>query len=289
MQSALILGALAALGWGGLAIPLTRAARSAGTWPTTFWMGLTSTVLTGIAAACTGPPGGGASDWALVGIAGVAYLANMVFYLMAVRGGEVSLVSPIIGCDGAFAAILAVLAGEALGLGPAVGLAAMSLALLLVTTTAGSEEAQRMTRSTLPDARSTRATVGLALLTAVSFGTVFFLAGETAGIDPLWIVATVRIPSVAVAFCVCARNGTLIPPPAARPWLLASGVIDALAFVCYVEGARSSLAIAAVAASQYATPAAIGGAIFFGERLRPRQWAGVAILIAAATLVAATA
>ncbi|MBS1843039.1 MAG: EamA family transporter [Actinobacteria bacterium] len=288
MRDALILGVIAAVAWGGLGITLTHAARLSGPWTTLLWMGLTSTTLTAIAASFTGPPGGEPKDWALVAIAGIAYTGNLVFYMMAIRGGEVSLVAPIVGCDGAFAALLAVAAGEALGIGPAIGLLAMVAALLLVTTAGAPTEEQVTARASLPDRRSTANVVMLALACAFCFGTVFFLSGKATGINPLWVVAVVRVPSIVIAFFVCLRTGMVSPPLAARPWLAASGVIDALAFICYVEGARHSLAIAAVAASQYAIPAAIAGAVVFGERLRPTQWLGVGVLISAAALIAAT-
>lgn len=288
MSSALALGTVAALGWGALALTLTQAGRQAGTWTTTFWTGLVSLLITGLAAAATGPPGGDLADWSLVALAGVAYTANMVFYLMAIRGGQVSLITPIVGCDGAFAALLAVAAGETLGLGTSFGLAAMVFALVLVTSVgASNQEDVLSTHGGPPEHRSTGATVTLALLTAFLFGLVFFLSGKASDVNPLWIVAGVRVVPTAIAFVVCLRTQAFKPPAAARAVLLISGALDAVAFVCFVAAAQSSLAIAAVAASQYAALAAIGGTVVFGESLRPRQWIGVALLVSAAAVIGA--
>jgi drug/metabolite transporter (DMT)-like permease len=285
VSAALALGAGAAIAWGVSSLTLAHAGRVAGTWTTTAWTGLTATLVTSIAASTTGPPGGAPGDWALVGLAGLAYTATVILFLIAVRGGEISLVIPIVGCDGAFAALLAVIAGEALGVLTGFGLAGMVFALVLVTGAAGDEDSPG--RAGLPERRSTSRTVVLALATSFAFALVFFLSGKAGGIDPLWIVAGARSVPTVIAFVVCLRTGALRPPRSVIPWLAISGVIDAIAFVCYVEAARDSLAIAAVAASQYATLAAIGGVLVFGERLRSRQWIGVALLIAAATVVGA--
>ena len=113
------------------------------------------------------------------------------------------------------------------------------------------------------------------------------MSGKASGVDPLWVVAGARLTPTAIAFVVCLRTHTLRPPASARLLLLVSGVIDAIAFVCYVEAAQHSLAIAAVAASQYATLAALGAVAIFGERLRARQWLGVGLLVSAALVVGA--
>jgi len=48
------------------------------------------------------------------------------------------------------------------------------------------------------------------------------------------------------------------------------------------------VAVPAVLASQYATLTAVFGYFFFHERLKPWQWAGVALTIAGTAVVGAT-
>ena len=66
---------------------------------------------------------------------------------------------------------------------------------------------------------------------------------------------------------------------------MVSGVAEVVGFVSFVVGARHGIAIAAVLGSQFAALAAIAAFLFFGERLRRVQIAGVcAIAIGVAML-----
>ena len=69
------------------------------------------------------------------------------------------------------------------------------------------------------------------------------------------------------------------------PLLVVSGVAEVIGFVSFVVGARHGIAIAAVLGSQFAALAAIAAFLFFGERLRRVQIAGVcAIAVGVAVL-----
>lgn len=284
MSTALLLGAAAALAWSVSTLTLAKAGRVAGTWTTVFWTSLVGSLAASLAATTSGPPGGDLTEWSAVGLAGFAFAASVILYLMAVRGGQISLVNPIVGCEGGFAALIAVVAGEALGLPTSVGLIGMVVAVVLVT---GSAASSSSGAEALPEDRSTLRTVALALAVAFSFAFVFYFSGKAADIDPMWVVAGARLVPTTIAFALCVRKGTLIPPPSTRLLLLLSGLIDALGFVCYVAAAQDSLAVAAVAASQYATLATLGAVVLFSERLQARQWVGVGLLGTAAAVVAA--
>ena len=69
------------------------------------------------------------------------------------------------------------------------------------------------------------------------------------------------------------------------PLLVVSGIAEVLGFVSFVVGARHGIAIAAVLGSQFAALAAMAAFLFFGERLRRVQVAGVcAIAVGVAVL-----
>jgi drug/metabolite transporter (DMT)-like permease len=286
MIQALAFGGAAALIWGATALTSAPAARLAGPWRAMLWMSLAAAVLTALAALPTGTPGGDASDWSLVVAAGVAYTASTAFWLSAVRGGHVSLITPIIACDGALAAVLAVTTGEPLSSAAAVALGAMVFALILVARDEAAPATVSEARFTFTVERPLRITVLLAVLTAVSFAIVFFTSGKISGIHPLWVVAAARTFPCVYALAVSRREGPLLPPDGTWRWILACGITDALAYVAYLYAARGVLAVAAVAASQYAAAAAIGGVWLLGERLVRRQWFGIAMLIAAAAVIA---
>ncbi len=70
---------------------------------------------------------------------------------------------------------------------------------------------------------------------------------------------------------------------AALPYLLLSGTCEVIGFMIYVVGARDSVAVTAVMASQFAAFAAIAGYLLFGERLGRLQISGVVVIVLAVT------
>lgn len=271
--------------WGVTALTSAPAARLAGPWRAMLWMSLAATLVTGLAAVSAGPPGGSGEAWALVAVAGLAYLASTACWLSTVRGGAVSFVTPIIACDGALAALLAVATGETLSTLAAVALTAMVLALLLVARENGVPVASEA-RFAMTVNRSKRMTVFLAVMTALFFAIVFFTSGKVEGINPLWVVAVARTFPCAYALALCLRDGALLPPSGTWRWILICGITDAAAYVCYILAARGVLAVAAIAASQYAAVAAIGGVLLLRERLLPSQWLGIVVLIIGSAVIA---
>jgi drug/metabolite transporter (DMT)-like permease len=288
MTRALGLGVAAAVLWGITAITSAPASRLAGPFRAMLWLSVAGSAVAGAAAVTTGPPEGSAEDWRLVGIAGVAYTGSTLCWLLAMRGGKVSLVTPIIACDGAMAAVLAVVAGEPLSAPTAIALAAMVAALMLVVRNEGAPAAVSEARSAIIVERATTTTVALAVTTALLFAIVFYSSGKVEGIDPLWVVAVARLLPLLAALAICLSQKSLLPPSTGWRWIISCGVTDAAGFACYIVAARAVLAVAAVAASQYGAVAVLGGVVLFGERLRLRQWIGVAILIVAAGVIAAT-
>ena len=65
-----------------------------------------------------------------------------------------------------------------------------------------------------------------------------------------------------------------------------SGMGEVVGFVGYIAGSRSSIAVCAVIASQYAVVAAVGSYLVFGERLNRLQLAGGIVLMAGIAAVA---
>ena len=73
----------------------------------------------------------------------------------------------------------------------------------------------------------------------------------------------------------------------AVPLVVVVGLGEVLGNASYVVGARESIAIAAVLASQFAAVAAVAAFFLFRERLSPRQSSGVvAIAVSVAILTA---
>src|SRR5262245_1835461 len=76
---------------------------------------------------------GGEVGWLVV--AGAGNVVGLLLAYEAMRRGKVSIVAPISSTEGAIAAVLAVLTGEALGVGSAVLLAAIAIGVVLASLT----------------------------------------------------------------------------------------------------------------------------------------------------------
>ncbi|MBS1881443.1 MAG: EamA family transporter [Actinobacteria bacterium] len=285
MIAAVGLGLAAALCWGVSSLCAAPASRLAGPWQAILWMSLITTMLAGaFAFAFDGVPKGPGSDWVLLTIAGLAFAASLVCWLGCLREGSISSVVPIVACDGAFAAVLAVALGESLSVLLLVGLGLMvaSLALVVVEGGKATTESQYLD----PGTGSRRKAVTLAAGAAVTYGIVFLAGGRAYGVDPLWAVVVVRAIPLALALAVCLYRRSFLPPRSAWIWILICGVVDGIGWTAYLLGARHSLAVAAVVSSQYAAVAVLGGVVVLGERLGRRELVGIAALVAAAGIVA---
>ncbi len=113
MTTALLLGSLAALTWGGAALCSAPSSRLAGPWVPMLWGSLISVAAAALLALPSGAPSGSPADWGFVALAGAAYTAGLAFWLVAVNGGHLSLITPIVAADGAVAALLAAVTGTA--------------------------------------------------------------------------------------------------------------------------------------------------------------------------------
>ena len=96
-----------------------------------------------------------------------------------------------------------------------------------------------------------------------------------------------RITGVALVFIPMALAGRLRISRRAVPLIVVVALGEVLGNVAYVLGARESIAVAAVLASQYAAVGAVAAFFLFRERLSGQQRAGVvAIALGVAVLTA---
>jgi drug/metabolite transporter (DMT)-like permease len=204
----------------------------------------------------------------MVGAYGIAY--------SAFARCPVSVVTPIISCEGAAAAAIAIAFGERPGNGILALLVAAVIGVVLVGT-AG--HAGRVSPSGL----------ALAIVAAVMWGGVLFLSGPvTDRLGGFWGFLTVRSAASLVMVPFLAR-------PAIRrgirtePWrLLIWTAGDTGGNLCYFAAAAAGpVALASVLGAQFAVFGTLAGVILLGERLRRHQWVGVAIVLGAVSGIAA--
>jgi len=208
-------------------------------------------------------------------IAAPAYLAGNAFFFLALRRGSLSIVAPLVGLEGGIAALIGVVVlGQPVGVITGIG---------LVLAVAGG------TLAATQGAARAAAGSGWALASAASFATTFVCYGEADGMSPLGVVLTSRGLAVALlAAWLLARRERLALPSSMRRATVALGSLDVVAFTLFATAAAiGPIAVASVTGAQFATLAAALGVVVLGERLRPAQYAGVAITLVAVLLLSA--
>lgn len=216
------------------------------------------------------PGGATAALWAVAGV------LNAGAYLALYRGLRVGLLAVVSTTNAAWAAVTVLLSAIVLGEQPGLlGWAGFALVLggvMLVAYTGGGLSARAP---------------GFAegAVAALLFGASFFLLKLRAAEGGLTMQAAVlRGMGLALVAPFALRRTSLraflrIPP------LFAA--VDSAGFLLFVMGLASGAAYLVAPLGSLLTPVAVAlGAIFYGERLRPHQWAGFALTVAGAVVLA---
>ncbi len=225
-----ILGGLgAAAAWSVSTVCSSRSSRMIDPRAVVAWMMLVGFAMAAPPALAHGVPAALHGDllvWYL--IAGAGNVGGLIIAYHAMRIGRVSLIAPIVSTDGAVAASIAVLAGEALVPGAAGALALTVVGVAFAATPATDLTAQGAAHDPGAGARHLIA-VGLAVLAAVLFGLGLYAAGHAGTLLPVsWIALSPRLLGVAVLTLPMAIGGRLRLTPAAAPLVIASGVLEVL-------------------------------------------------------------
>jgi drug/metabolite transporter (DMT)-like permease len=195
----------------------------------------------------------------------------------ALRIAMVGLVAPIVATQGAVAAVFAVVAGESLSTVELVLLALIAVAVFVVAS--GSSDGQMVS------ARARRP--GLyAIGAALAIGASLYAVGRVStDLTVAWSLLPSRlVGAVAVTVPLLVRS-ELVMTRRALPLVVAGAACEVGGFALFAFGARHGIAIAAVLSSQFAAIAAVGAYLLFGERLAPRQVAGVTVLVASVAVL----
>lgn len=268
---ALFGGLGAALAWGMGTFCSARSSRSIGAWPVVGWVMLVG-LLANLVLIAVGPSPGalslGDAGWLLA--SGAGNVAGLILEYTALRRGKVGLVTPVASTEGAIAALLAVVAGEVLGVTPAILLAVVVVGVVL---------AGMAPDKSAEDQRKLTAIV-LAALAALSFGVGIYATGHVSASLPVgWAVLPPRLVGVAVVTIPLAVSRRLKLTRSAFPLVVFTGLAEVLGFISYAFAARHSVAIAAVLGSQFGAVAAVTAFVFLHERLTRLQLAGVALIL----------
>jgi drug/metabolite transporter (DMT)-like permease len=244
----------------------------------------------------------------IAALGGVTYMAALGALFRGLAVGQLSIVSPINALEGAFAALIALVLGEQIGMLAAVGLPLAVIGVVLSSIErAGPAPAvvpaggagggpQQSSQVAVVPAGGGRGVgsgwaaargAGWALTAAVAGGTTILLYGWAAGLPPLSAVAVGRLVSFLVVLAYAATHDGLHLPRELRSRVVLIGMIDVAAFVALAAAtARGPMSVAAVTTAQFATFAVILAAVVLRERPAAQQRVGIAATLAAVTLLA---
>lgn len=276
-----ILGGLgAAVSWAITSLTAARASRLIGAPATLAWVMLTGLLVVGPIVLAEGKPSAldaGAGGW--LAISGAGNVAGLLLVYSGMRIGKIGIVAPVSSSEGAVAALIAVAAGERLGVGTGIALAAIAAGVILAARTSASVD-----ESGHDDPRA----VLFALAAACSFGTSLYATGRASVDLPIaWAVLPPRVFGVALVTMPLFFVGRLRLTRAALPYVVGSGLAEVSGFASYAVGSRHGIAISAVLGSQFAALAAIAAAFLFGERLGRAGVVGVIVIAAGVAAVSA--
>jgi drug/metabolite transporter (DMT)-like permease len=279
-----VYGLLAAIFWGVgdfLITHLTRRIGTAVALVTIQVMSLLAWLLWAISRQSA--PGGTLGLWGIVLATAVCHVLGLVFVYRAFEVGTLSIVSPISAGFAVVTAVLALLGGERPPLVALGGAALLILGIALATRSPSDPRAARPTLAGVPEA----------ILSALAFGTMFwlfsfFVEPRLGFAWPLVVLKTLAVASTVVALMARRDGPTLRFTLHGPSVLLAVGaaLADTLAWLTYVRGSETSYAtIVTALASLFSVVTVLLAWRFLRERLALHQWAGVAVILLGILLV----
>jgi drug/metabolite transporter (DMT)-like permease len=214
------------------------------------------------------------AGWAVA--AGLAGAIGVAALYGALASGAMGLVAPISGVGAAgIPIVFGVLVGER---PTALQVAGMIAGLLAIGLASG------------PSRTGPSRGVGLAVIAAVGFGTLFVLFKQAGATGVFWPLVAARVGSVSLFTAWCVATGRPFLPPPSRLAILVvlAGILDMGANGLYILSTRQGLlSLVAVLASLYPIATALLARVILDERLTIRQQFCAAMAIGGAVLIAA--
>ncbi|MGH2608322.1 MAG: EamA family transporter [Tepidiformaceae bacterium] len=258
----------------------SRASRTIGAGPALGWVMAIGLLLITPFVIASGRPAEldpGSGSW--LAAAGIANLAGLVCIFTAFRVGKVSIIAPIASAEGAFAAILAVVAGEHLMLVEVGVLAVIACGIAMAAASSGQPD---------DDTTHTATASVLALAAAALFGfTLYATARASDSLPVAWVLVPARLLGALALALPLAFAGRLKMTREALPLVLVSACCEVLGLTAFALGSRDGVAVTAVIGSQFAGLSAVAAFILFRERLARIQVVGVAATVAGVACLSA--
>lgn len=282
-----ILGGLgAALSWAIATLASSRSSRMIGPMSVLGWVMAVGLVVAIVPALIAEPVPLGPPELLGLLAVGLSHNLGLLLAYRALSIGRVSVVAPITATEGALAAVLSIVLGEALGVEVAVLLAAIAVGVVLAAAERTHADDANPVKG---DAEHTRKAALYAIAAAFTFSIGLVLAGRLGaeGMPPAWVMFASRTVGVTIIVLplLLARRFRLTRR--ALPLVALAGVLEIFGGAVYVVAASQGVAVAAVLSSQFAAIAAVGGFLLFGERLQRHQVLGVVVIAVGITVLSA--
>ncbi len=221
-------------------------------------------------------------DVGLGAIGGLAGGTGIMLLYRSLALGAMSVVSPVTAVCAAVVPVgIGLAAGERPGAVALTGIVLAIAAIVLVSVVPARAGSDRLA---LPIGRVLPGALGA----GTAFGLFYVLLAWTSDDAGLWPLLGARPVSIVLAVTVARR--TAAPLRVARrdwPMVAAAGVLDMGANALYLSATTGEqLAVVAVLASLYPASTVLLARVLGNERLRPIQWAGLALAGAALVLLA---
>jgi drug/metabolite transporter (DMT)-like permease len=226
----------------------------------------------------------GRTDWIWGGIAGLTGGVGVALLYRALAVGVMAVVAPTTAvCAVLVPVVFAIVLGERLRTRESVGIVLAVVAIVLV-----SQSGSSASRSSMSEKRTG---LGLSLASGVAIGFFFLSLARTNAAAGLWPLLAARVVSVSLfAAMLAVYRLPLGMPPPVLTIAIGGGIVDMLANLLYLLATRAGpLTLAVTLTSLYPASTVLLARVVVGERLGPRQWAGVVCaLVAIVTIVGAT-
>jgi drug/metabolite transporter (DMT)-like permease len=313
----ILLGLLTALSWGSSDFLARFASRRIGSLRTTFYMQLTGLVLLTICIRWIGGwghlfDGSGWQPWAWGASAGLLNSVSTLCLYRSFEVGKMAVVAPVSASYPALTVAISFLTGEHLTALRVGGIVMILVGVVIVVrgeAVASSEVAAAPggsapadgvpvtlgSSATTPDGVTARAVapsgIGMALISALGFGVLFWLLGNhvvphVGFASAVWMIRL--ISSVVSAIVILAMGRTIALPrkSGVSMWLLGMGVLDTGAFVLNNLGMQmEQVSVVSVLASLYGAVTVLLASVVLHEHLSKMQWFGIVAIFAGITAI----
>jgi drug/metabolite transporter (DMT)-like permease len=294
-----ILGGLGAAAlWATANLASSRSSRLIGASSTVAWMMLVGLAVTTPFALVSGPLPTITPTLALWLLAsGLGGVIGLLFLYRGLRIGKIGVVLALASTEGAIAAVISVVAGESLTAASAVVLGVIAIGVAIVALASGEAAEPAEVGSGAGPGSSAKAAPGSAAslerraalfgaAAAIAFGfSVYGTAMAGKSLPVVLAVMPARVVGVGSVFIPMAFARRLRMTRRAVPLVVTVGLCEVLGNASFILGARESIAVASVLASQFAALGAVAAFFLFRERLSLPQRSGfVAIAFGVAIL-----